>query len=92
MNAEESIVANITLSRQKPTKLSFDDLQNWVIWQFPRRKETGLCGAVRPSIADHGWYPAIIYPKEEQVMVYAHLETHFSTPEEASESLSFPTA
>ena len=41
-------VADITLSKKHPTKLTYDDLYTWVIWQFPKLKGDGLCGAVRP--------------------------------------------
>ncbi|MBK8985978.1 MAG: hypothetical protein IPM39_07830 [Chloroflexi bacterium] len=88
MHAEETIVANVTLSTSQPTTLTFHQLDGWVIWQFPRKKNAGLSGAVRPSIAKHGWYPAVIYPREKQVQVHAHLDTLYASPEEASDSLS----
>lgn len=78
-------VDNITLSKKQPTKLTYDELYTWVIWQFPKLKGDGLCGAVRPPIPDHHWYPAIIYLKEKKVDVYAHVGDEYDSPETASE-------
>ena len=79
-------VANITLNKNKPTQLTYDDLFDWVIWQFPKIQEGGgLCGAVRLSIPDHQWYPAIIYLKEKKVVVYGHVADQFPSPETASD-------
>lgn len=88
MHSDEIVVANTTLSTKHATKLTFHQLKTWVVWQFPRKKEAGLLGAVRPSLANHGWYPAIIYPKEKRVLVYGHLDTLYDSPEEASDSLN----
>lgn len=85
MTAKQTVVADITLLNDKPTKLTFDDLFTWVIWQFPRPKLGGYCGAVRPPLADHGWYPAIIHVEEEKVDVYAHESALYDTPETAAE-------
>jgi hypothetical protein len=85
MNAETFVVANIALDPTQATELTFHDLATWVIWQFPRKKGGGLCGAVRPPIPQHGWYPAIILPKEKRVQVLAHLHATYPTPEEAGD-------
>lgn len=71
----------------KPTELSFAELYTWVIWQFPRKQKRGLFGAVHPPIPEHGWLPAIIYPKKKQLSIHAHLEETFATPEEAADFL-----
>lgn len=89
MNADNFIVANVTLDALQPTELTFLELETWVIWQFPRKKGAGLCGAVRPPIPQHGWYPAIILPKEKHVQVLAHLHTTFTSPEEACDIPQF---
>jgi hypothetical protein len=70
-----------------PTELSFAALYTWVIWQFPRKQKNGLCGAVHPPIPAYGWLPAIIYPQEKQLSIYAHLDQTFVTPEEAADYL-----
>jgi len=88
MQSDETIVANVALSNHHASRLTFHDLETWVIWQFPRKKDSGLVGAVRPSLPEHGWYPAIIYPKEKRVQVYGHLNTLYNSPEEASESIT----
>ena len=87
MAQKRLIVAGITFSRKSPTLVSFADLFNWVIWQFPRPLEDGLRGAVRPPIEGHGWYPAVIFPGDERVQVYGHVAEPFDSPEAAAESL-----
>lgn len=82
---EKHVVADIVFRTNRPTRLTFAELYTWVIWQFPRQKGTGLCGAVRPPIAEHGWFPALIQSKEKRVQVYAHLDETFSTPEAAAD-------
>lgn len=87
MQSETTLVAGIALATDQPTKLSFTDLDTWVIWQFTTRRGGGLYGAVHPSLAGHGWYPALIFPQEKLALVYGHLGDRHATPEEASESL-----
>lgn len=85
MNEQETtVVHNINLNTNQPTSFTFSQLYDWVIWQFPTQIENGLSGAVRPPIADATWYPALIQPKEKCVSVYAHVNTPFNSPEEAS--------
>lgn len=82
---EDCTVAGITLHTTTPTPLSFDDLYTWVVWQFPKQKNGGLCGAVHPPIADHGWFPAIIQLKKKRIEVYGHLGQCYSSPELAAD-------
>ena len=70
-----------------PTELPFSKLYTWVIWQFPRKQKSGLCGAVHPPIPKFGWLPAIIHPKKQQLSVHAHLAETSSTPEAAADYL-----
>lgn len=88
MESMTTVVAGVSLANDQPTQLSFADLATWVIWQFPgrRQSQSGLCGAVHPSLAKHGWYPALIFPKEKYALVYGHLGARHATPEEASEA------
>lgn len=87
--AEETTPAdNVILSLDRPTELSFAELYSWVIWQFPRPKSGGLCGAVRPAAAEHGWYPALIKLKEQRVLVHGHLGQQFPTPAAAADWLA----
>jgi hypothetical protein len=88
MTNKYHVVADVKLRLSKPTRLAFEDLYTWTIWQFPRRKTGGLMGAVRPPIAEHGWYPAIIQTKEKQALVHAHLDQVFDSPEDAVEHLN----
>jgi hypothetical protein len=85
MKQKQNVVDSVTLNTNQPTDISFQELYTWVIWQFPRKKADGLCGAVRPPIANHDWFPAIIYAEEERVQIFAHLDKLFSTPEEAAD-------
>ncbi len=80
-------VATVSLNNGRSTSVSFKKLHTWVIWQFPRPKDSGLCGAVHPPIADHGWFPAVINPKEQKVQILGHTGEPFATPEAAIEYL-----
>ena len=82
---KQQIIANVNLNKERPTQVTFDQLYNWIIWQFPRPKEAGLCGAVHPPIPFHSWYPAIIQADKQNVQVFAHLDDNFSTPENAAD-------
>ena len=88
MVKEAMTVAEVTLDAKKPTTLTFGELYTWVIWQFPRKKDGGLCGAVHPPTTSEGWFPAIIYNKDACVLVLAHLNESFTTPEAAAEYLN----
>lgn len=87
---EAGTVAGIMLSQTAPTPLSFDDLYSWVIWQFPKQKNGGLCGAVHPPIPEHGWIPAIIQVKKKRIEVYGHLKQPYASPELAADYFHQP--
>jgi hypothetical protein len=91
MSKEKRTVASIVLRNDRPTELSFKELYTWVIWQYPRQKGSGLCGAVRPPIANHCWYPALIKNAERRIRVHGHLDQEFATPEQAAEWLASAT-
>ena len=86
--SETTFVYNIELETDQPTSFSFDQLYDWVIWQYAQKTESGLSGAVRPPIADAHWYPALIQPKEKRVQIYGHLDTSCQSPEEAAKLIS----
>ncbi len=73
------------LKLDRPTELSFGELYTWIIWQFPKPKGDGMCGAVRPPIAKHTWYPALIRQEEKIVSVHGHLKQEFSSAKEAAD-------
>lgn len=77
----------IAFNNDGPTRLTMHQLRHWVIWQFPRRKGKGLCGAVRPSIAGHGWYPAIVEADKKRVLVYGNIPAPLDSPESAVKAL-----
>ncbi len=85
---ETTFIYNIELASNQPTSFSFDQLYDWVIWQYAQKTEKGLTGAVRPPIADTQWYPALIQPKEKRVQIYGHLDTSCKSPEEAAKLIS----
>lgn len=88
MSDETKTIAALGFNSDQPTELSFDDLFTWVIWQFPIPRGGGLCGAVRPPIANFGWLPAIIKGKKKQVVVHGHLKEAFNTPQSAADWLT----
>lgn len=90
MANQHKSIANVQLRTDRTTKLKFNDLHTWVIWQFPRPQKDNFCGAVRPPIPDHTWFPALINGNKEQAIVHAHLETEFDTPEAAADWLADP--
>jgi len=81
------IVDGVSLSQAEPTAVPLDELYTWVVWQFPRQRDGGHSGAVHPAEPNHGWYPAIIDPAAGRVLVYAHLNERFATPETAAKHL-----
>jgi hypothetical protein len=88
MWTEKMVVAGIELQTDGPTTLTFQQLFQWVIWQYPLTRQKGFCGAVRPPETDQEWIPAIIQSDNQLVDVYAHVGETFSTPETAVEYFS----
>ncbi len=87
MDEETKDALGITFSEDGPTRLTMHQLRHWVIWQFPRPRGKGLSGAVRPSIAGHGWYPAIVDAKKKRVWVYGNVDAPSDSPEKAVKKL-----
>jgi hypothetical protein len=85
MTKKHKLVAGIKLRTDRPTTLTFQDLFQWVIWQFPIQGKKGFCGAVRPPVANHEWIPAIIQAWDKRVYVHGHVGDTFPTPELAAE-------
>jgi hypothetical protein len=78
----------IMIKLDQPTELTFADLRTWVIWQYPRQIGKGLCGAVRPPVPEHGWFPAVIRLKEKVVQIHGHIHQSFDTPNAAADWLA----
>lgn len=87
MDEETKAALGITFSEDGPTRLTMHQLRHWVIWQFPRPKGQGMSGAVRPSIAGHGWYPAIVDAQKKRVWVYGNVAAPYDSPEKAVKKL-----
>lgn len=86
-NGDVHTVSGIDLSLSEPTILAIKDLQEWVIWQFPRRTAKAHYAAVKPSAPDHGWYPATVDKGRKQVTVYGNIEATLDSPEAAARRL-----
>jgi len=87
MAQSERSIASVKLSTDQPTELSFADLYTWIIWQFPRPKGIGMCGAVRPPIPKHTWYPAVIIRQEQRVFIHGQVDREFKSPDAAAKWL-----
>ena len=87
MSEQKKQTDAIEFDQNQPTTLTFKQLYQWVIWQFPHPVENGLTGAVHPPEPDTNWVPAVIFPKQKRVRVYAHLDSSHATPEEAAECI-----
>lgn len=86
MPTTRRVFGAVELNADQPTELTFAELREWVIWQFPRQKEArSLCGAVHPPHAEYGWLPALIAPRRNRLEIQGHVEEPFSTPEAAAE-------
>ena len=88
---QSNLVDIIELDLTQPTSLSFEQLYDWVIWQYCQQTADGLPGAVRPPIPGASWYPAVIQPKEKRVQIYGHLDSFYNTPEKAAAQISKTT-
>lgn len=86
-NGSTHTVSGIDLSLSEPTTVPMKELQAWVIWQFPRRTAKIHYAAVKPSLADHGWFPATIDKSRKQVTIYANIEAALDSPEAAARQL-----
>ena len=83
MTTEHKIIADQAFHQDRPTHVSLEVLHRWVIWQFPRPHKGGMMGAVHPPLSDHCWYPAIIKSADDEVVVHAHVEEGYVSPETA---------
>lgn len=83
MNKTNIKLAGLTLATDTPTRLTREELDKWVIWQFPHPHADGFRGAVHPPVAGHGWYPALIRPKAKDIQLFGNIPNPFSSPEEA---------
>ncbi len=88
MSSTGQEVASVNLKTNEPTELKAADLYTWIIWQYPRKLKQGLCGAVRPPLVGHGWYPAEIIQARKTILVHGEVFKPFETPSEAADWLS----
>jgi hypothetical protein len=88
---QSKLVDTLELDSTQPTPLSFEQLYDWVIWQYCQQTADGLSGAVRPPIPGASWYPAVIHPKEKRAQIYGHLDSFYDTPEKAAAQISITT-
>jgi hypothetical protein len=88
MSNDERVVGGLAFGVEKPTRLSFEQLRTWVVWQFPRRKAGTLFGAVHPPGEARGWYPALIDSAKKRADVYGYVDEPFDSPEAAADWLA----
>jgi hypothetical protein len=81
----------VAIRTDRPTELTFGDLYTWVIWQYPRPRGSAMCGAVRPPIAKHTWYPALLSSRDNRILLFGHLSQEFGKPSEAADWLEAQT-
>ncbi len=84
MTDEQRTIAGVMFEQERPTRVSAETLFQWVIWQYPKKLDKKLIGAVRPPIPQFGWFPALIDPIKKSVMVYAHVAEPLDSPESAA--------
>lgn len=82
---EKKEIAHLKFNDTKPTSLNLKLLQDWVIWQFPKKRDKGYCGAVHPPLANHGWFPAIIRLDKNEIQIHGHVSQTFNSPEMAAD-------
>ena len=85
MSSKTIRVGSLEIDLEQPTQLTFADLDDWVLWQFPGTRGHWLTGAAHPPIAQYGWIPARLEPVKGHVILYAHCCPPLKTPEEAAE-------
>lgn len=83
----EKASAPPVLQTDTPTLLTFGQMAEWIIWQFPRSKGERWYAAVYSPFAPGKWMPALLHPKEKTAELYAHIPQTFSTPEAAADWL-----
>lgn len=66
-------LADVVLNQDETTPVPRAALHGWIIWQFPRPRQGGLCAAVHPPVAGHGWLPAIVHAKARQVRIFGQV-------------------
>jgi hypothetical protein len=82
----DKTIGEIRVYGEQATELAFDDLHDWVLWQFPRLRGGWLCGSAQPADPDYDdWIPARIQPHQQRIFLYAHCAPSLATPEEAAE-------
>ncbi len=83
MSSKTRAIGSIQVELEQATELSFADLYEWVLWQFPRLKGGWLLGAAHPPQAAYGWIPVRIQPLKQRVQLFAHNVEPLPSPEEA---------
>jgi len=91
MTANTRPLGSLEVYLEQPTELTFSDLGDWVLWQFPQSREGWLCGAAHPPQPAEGWLPARIQPLKQRVLLYAHCGEPLASPEEAAEWIANAT-
>ncbi len=85
---EKKEIATLKFDSTKPTRFTFKLLHDWVVWQYPKKADSGYMGAVHPPLENHGWIPATIQIEKQVALVYGHLSETFASPELAADYLN----
>lgn len=78
-------LGSIKMQLEQPTNVTFAELSDWVLWQYPRFRGSWLCGAAHPPEPGYGWIPARIQPQKRRVTLYGDCCQPLKTPEDAAE-------
>lgn len=76
------------LSGTELTCTTLNDLNDWIVWQFPVLNQGYFSGAVLDTKKPNCWYPALIHKDNGGVKIYGHVETIFESPEVAAEFIT----
>lgn len=84
MSSDKTILGSVEVQDNAPTEFTFSELQDWVLWQFPRQQGGWLDAAAHPAEPQYGWLPARIQPLRRRVLLYANSPQPYDSPEEAA--------
>lgn len=84
MSNKSATIRSVEVQRDVPTELTFSDLHDWVLWQFPRQHGGWLDAAAHPADPEYGWIPARVQPLKQRVLLYANCPERHHSPEDAA--------
>lgn len=88
MSNNTAAIGAVKVHLDAPTELTFSDLHDWVLWQFPLQRGGWLDAAAHPADPEYGWIPARVQPLKQLVLLYANCPEQYSSPEEAARRIA----